>query len=160
VAFVDDRPHPKTLDLRNALSALVAGEAVPVRETPAIGCVLADFLPRPPTFAADVAPIVFDACGSCHRQGPVDVELHAVQPHAHYRAREVHGTATLPDGTTRPLITIREWDFRWQHVYRYEQPLALPRGTRLSMSTATTTRPTTRAIPIGRRVASGGAGAR
>jgi len=64
---------------------------------------------------------------------PVDVELHAVQPHAHYRARQVEGLATLPDGTTRPLIRILDWDFRWQHVFRLVEPLTLPRGTRLSM---------------------------
>jgi tetratricopeptide (TPR) repeat protein len=64
---------------------------------------------------------------------PVDVTLLAVQPHAHYRAREIVGTATLPDGTTRSLIHITQWDFRWQHVYRYETPIALPRGTTLAM---------------------------
>ena len=56
-----------------------------------------------------------------------------MQPHAHYRAREITGIATLPDGTTRPLIHITDWDFRWQHVYRYVKPFALPKGTRLSM---------------------------
>jgi len=64
---------------------------------------------------------------------PVDVEVQAVQPHAHYRAREVTGIATLPDGTTRWLIYIKDWDFRWQHVYRYVTPIALPRGTTLSL---------------------------
>ena len=64
---------------------------------------------------------------------PVDVEIQAVQPHAHYRARDVRGVATLPDGTTRWLIYIRDWDFRWQHVYRSVKPLTLPRGTTLSM---------------------------
>jgi tetratricopeptide (TPR) repeat protein len=64
---------------------------------------------------------------------PVDVELHAVQPHAHYRARYVEGNATLPDGTTKPLIRISDWDFRWQHVFRLVTPIVLPRGTRLSM---------------------------
>jgi len=64
---------------------------------------------------------------------PVDVELHAVQPHAHYRLRDVRGTATLPDGTTRTVIEIADWDFRWQHVYRFVAPLPLPRGTRVSM---------------------------
>jgi Flp pilus assembly protein TadD len=64
---------------------------------------------------------------------PVDVEVQAVQPHAHYRAREMQGTATLPDGTTRPLIHITEWDFRWQHVYRYAAPFTLPKGTTLAM---------------------------
>lgn len=64
---------------------------------------------------------------------PVDVELEAVQPHAHYRAREVRGEATLPDGSRRPLITIADWDFRWQHVYRFVTPPRLPKGTTLSM---------------------------
>ena len=64
---------------------------------------------------------------------PVDVDIEAVQPHAHYRARDVRGDATLPDGSTRPLIHIADWDFRWQHVYRFVTPLHLPAGTTLSM---------------------------
>jgi tetratricopeptide (TPR) repeat protein len=64
---------------------------------------------------------------------PVDVEVHAVQPHAHYLAREVRGTARLPDGTVVPLISINDWDFRWQQVYRYVKPLSLPKGTTLAM---------------------------
>jgi tetratricopeptide (TPR) repeat protein len=64
---------------------------------------------------------------------PVDVELQALQPHAHHRARAVEATATLPDGTTRWLINIKSWDFRWQHVYRLVSPMALPRGTTISM---------------------------
>jgi len=64
---------------------------------------------------------------------PVDVQLLAVQPHAHYRAREIRGTAQLPDGSSRLVMHIKDWDFRWQHVYRHETPLPLPKGTRLSM---------------------------
>ena len=64
---------------------------------------------------------------------PVDVDVQAVQPHAHYRARDILGEATLPDGTTRRLIHIADWDFRWQHVFRFEHPLHLPKGTTLSM---------------------------
>ena len=64
---------------------------------------------------------------------PVDVELLAVQPHAHYRAREIRGVAELPDGSSRLVMHIKDWDFRWQHVYRYESPIKLPKGTRLSM---------------------------
>lgn len=64
---------------------------------------------------------------------PVDVDVQAVQPHAHYLARDVRGTARLPDGTTRPLVVIKDWDFRWQQVYRYASPVRLPRGTTLAM---------------------------
>ena len=48
------------------------------------------------------------------------------------RPRDV-GEARLPDGTVRPLITIRDWDFRWQDVYRYATPIALPKGSTISM---------------------------
>jgi tetratricopeptide (TPR) repeat protein len=61
------------------------------------------------------------------------VEVLAVQPHAHYRAREFVGSAVLPDGTVRTLISIPDWDLRWQHVFRYETPVPLPRGSTVKM---------------------------
>jgi tetratricopeptide (TPR) repeat protein len=64
---------------------------------------------------------------------PVDVDVQAVQPHAHFRAREVKATATLPDGTATPLIYIKDWDYRWQHVYRYVTPVMLPKGTTIEL---------------------------
>jgi thioredoxin-like negative regulator of GroEL len=64
---------------------------------------------------------------------PVDVQLLAVQPHAHYRAREIRGVARFPDGSSRTVMHIKDWDFRWQHVYREQTPIRLPKGTRLSM---------------------------
>mgnify|MGYP003349327320 CR=1 FL=1 len=33
---------------------------------------------------------------------PVDAELIAVQPHAHYLGREMYADVTLPDGTVMP----------------------------------------------------------
>jgi tetratricopeptide (TPR) repeat protein len=66
-------------------------------------------------------------------QLPVDVEVLAVQPHAHNLARRMEAKADLPDGTSRWLIAIDDWDFRWQDVYRYTAPFVLPRGTTLSM---------------------------
>lgn len=78
--------------------------------------------------AGDVRYVVEDAYTL-----PVNATLLAVQPHAHYRAADVTGTATFPDGTTRTLIHIGAWDFRWQHVYRYTEPVRLPKGTRVAM---------------------------
>jgi tetratricopeptide (TPR) repeat protein len=62
-----------------------------------------------------------------------DVELLSIYPHAHNLAREMHGVATLPDGTVKQLITIKAWDFRWQDQYRYATPVFLPKGTTLAM---------------------------
>lgn len=64
---------------------------------------------------------------------PVDVELHAVQPHAHYLARHVRGLAKRPNGETTVIIDIPEWDFHWQDAYRFREPIALPAGTELLM---------------------------
>jgi Flp pilus assembly protein TadD len=69
-----------------------------------------------------------------HFQLPVDVEVLGVYPHAHYLGREIRGWAVLPDGTERSLLWIRDWDLNWQAVYRYRQPIALPRGTTVHMS--------------------------
>lgn len=64
---------------------------------------------------------------------PVDAELLAIQPHAHYLGREMYADATLPDGTVRNIVTIRDWDFRWQDVYRYVNPIQLPKGSVIRM---------------------------
>src|SRR5581483_4580123 len=41
---------------------------------------------------------------------PVDVDLLALQPHAHNLGRTMEADATLPDGTIRDLIAIDDWD--------------------------------------------------
>jgi tetratricopeptide (TPR) repeat protein len=64
---------------------------------------------------------------------PADVEVLAVQPHAHNLARQMTAGATRPDGSRLPLIEIEDWDFRWQDIYRYRNPVPLPRGTTISM---------------------------
>jgi tetratricopeptide (TPR) repeat protein/mono/diheme cytochrome c family protein len=65
---------------------------------------------------------------------PVAAGVIAIQPHAHYRARSVEATATLPDGSHRSLIRIDDWDMNWQDRYVYTSPVRLPAGTRLSMT--------------------------
>lgn len=81
----------------------------------------------------DIAPGVRDYTIEDSYVLPVDVDVYAVQPHAHFRAREIKGFATLPDATTKWLLFIRDWDFNWQDVYRYASPFTLPKGTTLAM---------------------------
>jgi Flp pilus assembly protein TadD/mono/diheme cytochrome c family protein len=61
-----------------------------------------------------------------------DVDVYTIQPHAHLLAKEVRSFATLPDGTRKWLIYIRDWDFNWQGVFRYARPEFLPRGTTIA----------------------------
>jgi len=64
---------------------------------------------------------------------PVDVDLLAIYPHAHYLGKDLQALATLPDGTTESLIHIGRWDLNWQAVYRYAHLVTLPKGTTISM---------------------------
>ena len=64
---------------------------------------------------------------------PVDVDLMAIYPHAHYLGKDIQALATLPDGTKNTLIHIPQWNLNWQAVYRYAQPVRLPKGTIVSL---------------------------
>ena len=64
---------------------------------------------------------------------PVDVDLMAIYPHAHYLGKDIQAAVTLPDGTKKTLIHIPHWNLNWQAVYRYAQPVRLPKGTTVSL---------------------------
>jgi Flp pilus assembly protein TadD len=64
---------------------------------------------------------------------PMDMDVLAVYPHAHYLGRLLEGYATLPGGTREWLIRIPDWDPNWQSVYRYKEPVFLPKGAVVSM---------------------------
>jgi Tfp pilus assembly protein PilF len=83
--------------------------------------------------ALDIPPGVRDFLVSDDFQLPLDVDVLAVYPHAHYLGRLLEAYATLPDGSRLWLIRIPQWDVNWQAVYRYRKPLFLPKGTVVSM---------------------------
>jgi len=64
---------------------------------------------------------------------PVDTRVLAIYPHAHYLGKQMEAWATLPDGSRRWLIRIVNWDINWQAVYDYQEPVDLPKGTKVSM---------------------------
>lgn len=64
---------------------------------------------------------------------PVDMDLIGITPHAHLLCKEIKAVATLPNGTTQPLIWIKDWDFDWQDQYQYKTPVHLPKGSKLSV---------------------------
>jgi Tfp pilus assembly protein PilF/mono/diheme cytochrome c family protein len=64
---------------------------------------------------------------------PVDVDVLAIYPHAHYLGTDLLATAKLPGGETKTLIHIPHWDLKWQGVFRYSDPVSLPKGTVIAM---------------------------
>ncbi len=64
---------------------------------------------------------------------PVDVDLLAIYPHAHYLGKTIDAWATLPNGERLSLIHISDWDINWQAEYEYARPIPLPKGTKVGM---------------------------
>ena len=64
---------------------------------------------------------------------PVDVHVLAIYPHAHYLGKDLQALAALPDGSRKTLIHIPQWNLNWQAVYRYQEPVPLPKGTTITM---------------------------
>lgn len=65
---------------------------------------------------------------------PAAVDLLGFLPHTHYLGRRIEAKASLPDGTSRDLFLIPDWDFNWQGDYALKQPHRLPAGTRVSVA--------------------------
>jgi peroxiredoxin len=62
-----------------------------------------------------------------------DTTLQFVAPHMHQIGKEMHVWATKPDGSKEELIWLKNWDFQWQVSYRFRNPVALPKGTKVEM---------------------------
>ncbi len=57
--------------------------------------------------------------------------VYGLLPHMHYRGKEFTYTATYPDGRTEVLLHVPRYDFNWQTLYNFEQPLKMPKGSRI-----------------------------
>lgn len=63
---------------------------------------------------------------------PQDALVLSFMPHMHLRGTSAKYVATYPDGKTETLLSVPDYDFNWQSVYRFEKPLAMPKGTKLT----------------------------
>jgi hypothetical protein len=63
---------------------------------------------------------------------PTDVTAYLVSGHAHYICKAMEMVAALPDGTTRVLLDINDWNLDWQGQYQFAQPVDLPAGTTIT----------------------------
>jgi Tfp pilus assembly protein PilF len=64
---------------------------------------------------------------------PLDADILAVYPHAHYLGKLLEAWAIFPDGSKKWLVRIPTWDQNWQAVYYYREPVFLPKGSVLHM---------------------------
>jgi thiol-disulfide isomerase/thioredoxin len=64
---------------------------------------------------------------------PFDARVISVTPHMHLLGRKIALSVTLPDGSTKPLIRIDDWDFNWQDTYTFKEAVRLPRGAKVAL---------------------------
>jgi len=57
--------------------------------------------------------------------------LYAMSPHMHLRGSRFEYQAVYPDGRKEILLSVPNYDFKWQHLYHLTKPKRLPAGTRL-----------------------------
>lgn len=67
---------------------------------------------------------------------PLGAKIINMTPHMHLLGKNIKVEMTVPGKTTPDcLVNIDKWDFRWQGTYTYQEPIALPVGTRLTLTT-------------------------
>ncbi len=62
---------------------------------------------------------------------PTDVLLLSLSPHMHLRGKSFRYEMTWPNGQTEVLLDVPNYDFNWQTAYRLEEPMIVPRGSKL-----------------------------
>jgi peroxiredoxin len=127
---------PRGARLRLEMHYTPNGKAVKDRSS--IGVTFAKAPPKYEMFLNDFANTTFEIpAGSPHHKAevafrfPADARLLGFIPHMHWRGQDYRYEAIYPDGKRETLLSVPRWDFNWQSVYRFQEPLRMPKGTRL-----------------------------
>jgi len=67
------------------------------------------------------------ACWTYQRE----VELISLMPHMHVRGKSMKYEVVYPDGRRQTLLDVPAYDFHWQTLYSFKQPLLIPGGSRI-----------------------------
>lgn len=62
-----------------------------------------------------------------------ECDIYSVMPHVHLTGRSVRVTITPPGAPTQTLVSIPDWDYNWQEIYFFEQPIHVRPGTRFDI---------------------------
>jgi hypothetical protein len=64
-----------------------------------------------------------------------DTIVYGLLPHTHLRGKAWEYRLALPDGTTKTILSVPNYDFNWQTYYMFKEPLQVPKGAKI-LSTA------------------------
>jgi mono/diheme cytochrome c family protein len=62
---------------------------------------------------------------------PADARLLSLVPHMHWRGKDYRYEVIFPGGKRQTILSVPRWDFNWQNVYRFAEPVKLPKGSRV-----------------------------
>ena len=60
-----------------------------------------------------------------------DIEIYGLMPHTHLRGKRWEYHMQYPDERREPVLSVPAYDFNWQTLYEFEEPLSVPKGARL-----------------------------
>ncbi len=76
-----------------------------------------------------------------------DKMLISITPHMHYRGKDEEYELVRPDGRREILLSVPHYDFGWQLVYRFKQPVYVEKGSLLVVTAHYDNSPNNRANP-------------
>jgi peroxiredoxin len=127
---------PKGSRLRFEMHYTPNGKAV--KDRSAIGLTFARQPPRHELFIDEFANTWFEVPpGNPHFKAEAgfkfrsDARILSFAPHMHWRGKDYRYEMITPDGKQQTLLSVPRWDFNWQSVYRLQEPVRAPKGTRL-----------------------------
>ena len=63
-----------------------------------------------------------------------DVKVWSVHGHMHLRGKDMQYDVTYPDGRTETIFRLPKWDFAWQQEFWLDEPLQLPKGSKIHVT--------------------------
>jgi hypothetical protein len=64
----------------------------------------------------------------------VDVTIHSLSPHMHYRGTAMEYKVVYPDGKSGMLLNVPKYSFNWQMTYHPKELLRIPAGSRIEVT--------------------------
>jgi Copper type II ascorbate-dependent monooxygenase, C-terminal domain len=76
-----------------------------------------------------------------------DKMLISITPHMHYRGKDAQYEIVRPDGRREILLSVPHYNFGWQLVYRFQDPIRVEKGSQLIVTAHYDNSPNNRANP-------------
>lgn len=127
---------PKGTELIFQIHYTTSGEATSDRSR--VGMIFADGPPEREVLVGSFLNPYFEipAGEANHRVDTLiefeqDIEIYGLMPHTHLRGKRWEYHMQYPDGRRESVLSVPAYDFNWQTLYEFEEPLSVPKGARL-----------------------------